>query len=201
MHPPIRTQLLLLSLLAFAACTKASDARRDHILAGPHGWIDITLHAPPGAAAAAEGARRTTGQAQCEMAFLVNGETLLDETGDLAQADAAKNPLGYRFLVPAGRLNSELTISRCVKDLRLPLPVTMDKDHLVQLAFDGQHLAVTDNEAYVPSTLDAVRADVAKLQARAETSDGTLSTLTKLAVACVALNVVVLAAVFLRKSR
>jgi len=200
MHPPIRTQLLLLFLVAFAACTKASDARRDHLLAGPHGWIDVTVHAPQGTAAAAGGASSPNGQAPCEMTFLVNGEVLLDETGDLAQADAAKNPLGYRFLVPAGNLNSELTISRCVKDLHLPLAVAMDKDHLVQMAFDGQHLAVTATGPYAPSTLDAVHGDVATLQARAEASDGTLATLTKLAIACVALNVVVLAAVFLRKA-
>lgn len=201
MHPPTRTQLLLLFLVAFAACTKASDARRDHLLAGPHGWIDVTVHAPTGIAATASAASRPSGQAQCAMTFLVNGEALLDETGDLARADAAKNPLGYRFLVPAGSLDSELTISRCVKDLHLPLAVTMDKDHLVKMEFDGQRLAVSATEPYAPSTLDAVHGDVAKLQARAEAGDGALATLTKLAIACVALNVVVLATVFLRRTR
>lgn len=200
MHPPTRTQLLLLSLLAFAACTKASDARREHLLAGPHGWIDVTLHAPRGVAAA-EGAGRPSGQAPCEISFLVNGEALLDETGDLAQADAANNPLGYRFMVPAGRLNSELTISRCVRELRLPLPLTMAKDHLALLEFDGQHLAVSATEPYAPSTLDAVHGEIARLQARAEAGDGALATLKNLTIACVALNAAVLAAVFLRRPR
>jgi|GEM_PF-2172132 len=191
--------LLLLTLLAFTACTKASDARREHLLAGPHGWIDVTLHAPKDAAAAS--ASRTDGQAQCAMQFLVNGEPMLDETGDLAQADAAKNPLGWRFVVPAGALNTELAISRCVKALRLPLPVALEKDHLALLEFDGQRVSVTSNEPWTPSTLDGVHGDVARLQARAKASDETLDTLRKLAIACVLLNVVVLAAVFLRKPR
>jgi hypothetical protein len=158
MRLPTRPLLLLLTLLAFAGCTKAmDDARRDHVLAGPHGWIDLTLHAPKGAAPAASGASRTVGETQCEMHFLVNGEALMDETGDLARADATKSPLGYRFVVPAGAIDTELAISRCVKELRLPLALTLDKDHLALLDFDGQKLSVTSNEPWQPATLDAVR--------------------------------------------
>jgi hypothetical protein len=190
--------LFVAALVACAGCTRASDARREHILAGPHGWIDVTVHAPKDAAPAGA-ARRTPGQAQCAMQFLVNGEVLLDEAGDLAQADTAKNPLGYRFAVPAGTLNTELALSRCVKDLRLPLPVTLDKNHLALLEFDGQRLRVAATEPWEPSTLDAVHGDVAKLQARSQADEGTLAALRKLGIACVLLNVAVLAAVFLRR--
>jgi hypothetical protein len=71
----------------------------------------------------------------------------------------------------------------------------------VRLEFDGQHLAVSATEPYAPSTLDGVHGDVARLQARADASDGVLATLKNLAIACVALNAAVLAAVFLRRSR
>jgi hypothetical protein len=194
--------LLLLSLLAFAACTKASDARRDYLLARPHGWIDLTLHAPaPAAAASAAAGKEPAASSDCRIAFAVNGETLLEESGDLASADAAKNPLGYRVVAPAGSLDGELEITGCVPRWRQALPITLDKDHLARLEFDGRHLAVASTEAYAPVTLDAVHGDVAQLQARGEAADERVSTLTRLAIAGVVLNLVVLAAVFLRRSR
>jgi hypothetical protein len=199
MRLPTRS-LLLLALLAFAGCTKAmDDARRDHVLAGPHGWIDLTLHAPKGAAAAASGAGRTNGDTPCEMRLLVNGEALMDETGDLAQADAAGSPLGYRFVVPAGKLDAELGLSRCVKEMRLPLAVALDKDHLALLEFDGHALSVKSNEPWQPATLEAVRGDVAQVSEHGMATDGTLSTLTRLVAASIVLNLVVLAVLFLRR--
>jgi hypothetical protein len=202
MRLPTRS-LLLLSLLAFAACTKASDARRDYLLARPHGWIDLTLHAPSNntaTASAAAGAKRSS-PAGCRIEFSVNGEPLLDESGDLANADTAKNPLGYRVVAPAGDLNAELTITGCVQALRQALPVLLEKDHLARLEFDGRHVTVASTEAYMPVTLEAVRSDLAQLQAHGKDADERASMLTKLGVAGVLLNVAVLGAVLLRRSR
>ncbi len=191
--------LLVLTLLACAGCTKADDARRDHILAGPHGWIDITLRAPPEAKAAASA---PAGATACEMRLQINGETRLDERGDLVQADAAANPLGYRFVVPAGQLQAELTIRQCVKDeLRLPLPLALKEHQLALLDFDGRKLVLVSTQAWEPATLDAVRGDVAQLHQHAEATDGSLTTLTRLAIAGLALNVVaILVALRRRKS-
>ena len=195
--------LILVTLTVCAGCAKPSDvsvARRDHILAGPHGWIDITLHAPAPASAPAGTAPLPTA---CAMAFAVNGEVQVLENADLAQADAARNPLGYRFVVPAGSLNTELAISHCVKDeLHLPLAVAMAKDHLASLEFDGRRVGLASNEAYAPTTLDAVSADLARLHDHGDATDGSLSTLTKVAIASLVLNVVVLlglAVVLLRR--
>ena len=204
--------LLLMTLLACAGCTKASDAslaRRDHILAGPHGWIDVTLHAPTPASApvaAAKAASAAGLSTNCTMRLRVDGEPLLQEFGDLAQADAAKSPLGYRVVVAAGALNTELTIAGCVsRPLVLALPLTLEKDHLALLEFDGQHLALRSAEPYAPATLDAVHDDVAKLHERGEATDAALSTLTRLALANVLLVLVVIAVVLVvairRRSR
>ena len=201
MRLPTRS-LLLLSLLAFAACTKASDARRDYLLARPHGWIDLTVHAPsPAVAASAVAGAKRNASSDCRIAFAIDGETLVDESGDLAAADAAGNALGYRVVAPAGSLHGELTIEGCVPPLRLALPVALEKDHLARLEFDGRRIAVSSTEAYSPVTLEAVRGDVAQLQARGQAADERVSALTKLAIAGLLLNVAVLAAVFLRKPR
>ena len=198
MRPSLRA-LILSCLAACAGCTRASDARVDHILAGPHGWVDLTLHAPApdGVASAADGAP------PCSVAFHVNGESMLSEMGvTLVQADAAKSPIGYRFVVPAGSLATDVTVSNCVKtEVHAALPVTLDKDHLALLAFDGKTLALTSNEPYQPATLDAVRGDVAALHDHGAATDGTLSTLTKLVIAGLVLNAIVLAVALRRRNR
>jgi hypothetical protein len=200
--------LLMLILLACAGCTKASDslsaARRDHILAGPHGWIDVTLHAPPPAALAhvKSAASAPARIPDCIMAFEVNGEPQFDEVGDPIQADAANNALGYRFVAPAGVLRSRLTISACVRTpIDVALPVTLEKDHLALLEFDGQKLALASTQPYAPTSLDGLHGEMATLQQRADASDGALSSLTKLAIASVLLNAVVLVVALTRKRR
>jgi hypothetical protein len=203
MRIPHKT-LLLLTLLACAACTKASDARRDHILAGPHGWIDVTLHAPPLAALAhVKSAASAPAQVpECAMTFAINGESQFDEVGDLVRADGANNPLGYRIVAPAGALQSQLQISRCVKtDLLLPLTIHLDKDQLALLEFDGQKLTLKSTQPYAPASLDGLHGEMATLQQRADATDGALSQLTKLAIASVLLNAVVLVVALARKRR
>ena len=208
--------LIPLALLACAGCAKPSDvtdagvARRDHILAGPHGWIDLTLHAPVAASAPASppqgAASAAESSSECRVAFLVGGEPMIEPTGDLAQADAAKSPLGYRFVVPAGALEARLRIANCVRDpLDLPLSLAMEKGHLTPLEFDGKGLRVGPSQAWEPTTLENVGADVAKLHEHGAATDDALSTLTKLALASLLLNVVVLLGVavvaFRRQSR
>jgi len=187
--------LILLTLMLCAGCAKPSDisdARRDHILAGPHGWIDLTLHAP--AAASAPGSTDAAGLTKnCTIIFTVDGEPLIDERGDLAQADAAKSPLGYRFVAPAGALHTELAISGCVAvPLPLLLPLTLDNGKLAQLEFDGQRLSVASMQAWEPATLEVVHGEVTALHRSGDAAEGTLSTLTKLVIASLLLNVVAL---------
>jgi hypothetical protein len=169
-------------------------ARRDHLLAGPHGWIDITLHAPQ--APLAKDART------CNVRFSVNGETLLGESADLAQADAAHNPIGYRFVAPAGSLNAQLVLDSCLdKPVTLALPVTLPPDQLALLEFDGKALTVKGTQAYEPTSLDWVRGEMLKLRDGATATDGTLSTLTRLAIASVVLNVIVILVALRRRRR
>ena len=181
--------LLVLALLAGAGCTKAGmvDARRDHLLAGPHGWIDLTLHAP----AAPRGAASGAGTPACNVSLRVNGEPQLDEDGDLAQAEAAANPIGYRFVAPAGTLHVELRLSQCVAGTQvLALSVALQQDHLALLEFDGRQLALKSQEPWSPMSLDTLHADVTALQQRAQSTDDALSRLTRLALASVALNAI-----------
>ena len=189
--------LILMTLMLCAGCAKPSDisvARRDHILAGPHGWIDLTLHAP--VAASAPASKEAGGlDKTCAISFTVDGEPLIDERGDLAQADAAKSPLGYRFVAPAGALRTELAITGCVAaPLPLMLPLTLDNGQLALLEFDGRRLSVAAKRAWEPATLEAVRGEVTALHRNGDAAEGTLSTLTKLVIASVLLNVIALLA-------
>ena len=118
---------------------------------------------------------------------------MIEPSGDLAQADAAKSPLAYRFVVPAGRLDARLMISACVKTpLDLPLSLAIEKGHLTLLEFDGRALKVGATQAWEPATLEDVNADVAKLHEHGAATDDALATIKTLAIAGVLLNVVVL---------
>ncbi len=190
--------LLLFALIACTGCTRASgDARLDHILAGPHGWIDITLHTPR--LIVAEGAASAAGLPRCGVQFETNGETRLNERADLVQADAAGTPIGYRFAVPAGTLKTELTLSGCTDELDVSLPVKLDKDQLALIEYDGSKLVLKATQPYAPASLDGLHGEIATLQQRANGSDATLSTLTKLAIASLLLNAVVIVLVLVRR--
>lgn len=221
--PPTIKPLILLALLACAACAKPSDiseSRREHILAGPHGWIDITLHAPTPAASTAsapagaewvvplEGRKASAGSqprkvsATCDLQFLVDGEQMVGESVDLRQPDAAGNAMGWRFPVPAGALKTEVDIDSCgPAGVQATLDVAQVKDQLSLLEFDGKALTLKSTRAYAPATLDTVHGDVGQLHERGEATDGTLATLTRLVIASVVLNLVVLAALLLRRKR
>ena len=215
---------ITLALLACAGCAKPSDisqARRDHLLAGPHGWIDVTVHAPAAAASAASASASAAVHAavtldgkdaplkpadmrsgNCRLEFTVNGEVMMADDGNLAQADAAANPLGYRFPVPAGALDGALRISSCVESpLQVKLPLTQGKDQLSLLEFDGKALALKSVQPYAPATLDTVHADVARLHDRGDATDGMLANLRRLVFASIILNLVVLGMLFRRRRR
>ena len=211
---------IALALLACAGCAKPSDiseARRDHLLAGPHGWLDVTVHAPAAPASTASApvqvAVTPNGKdaplkpadvrsGDCRLEFIVNGEVMMADDGNLARADAAGNPLGYRFPVPAGTLDSELHISSCVENpLQVKLPLTQGKDQLSLLEFDGKALALKSVQPYAPATLDTVHADVARLHDRGDATDGMLANLRRLVFASIILNLVVLGMLFRRRRR
>jgi hypothetical protein len=127
---------ILLALILCAGCAKPSDAvsvaRRDHVLAGPHGWIDITLHAPVTAPAASS-----------------------------SQANGAKTPAS------AARLSRECGML---------------------FAVDGE------NEPYAPMSLDRLHDQEVTLQNGAESTEGTLFKLTRLARLSLLLNVILVVA-------
>ncbi len=189
----------MVALLACAGCNGAEmqQARREHIIAGDHGWIDITLKAP---AAAAREAKK--GRSDCMLTLLVNGERYLNEFAPLVEADADQTPIGYRFVAAAGKLKLTLALDACVKKesvTQLDLP--LEKDHLARVLFDGSALVLQGATAYEPASLDSMRAEIAKLQARGSASDESLSTLTRLAAAIIALNLVGLLVMVWRRRR
>jgi hypothetical protein len=211
--PDLTKSVILLALLACAGCAKPNDigeARREHILGGPHGWIDVTVHAPaaPASAAAATPRAGRTGadpasdrpSPACELQFVVDGESVLRETADLAQADATGHPMGWRFPVSTGARRTELDIQSCVADrLAATLAIDQRQDQLALVEFDGTALVLKATQLYVPATLDTVSRDVGRLDDRGAASEARLATLTHLVIASVALNLVVLAALFLRR--
>jgi len=79
--------------------------------------------------------------------------------------------------------------------------VAMDKNHLASLEFDGRRVSLASNEAYAPTTLDTVGADLARLHDHGGATDATLSTLTKVAIASLVLNVAVLVGLLRRRGR
>ncbi|MFB9245659.1 hypothetical protein IV454_27140 [Massilia antarctica] len=182
----LATWSMLAVLLSTAAChaKEMPDSRRDYLLAHEHGWIDLTVKAPSGAAGIKAGE-------SCDIALLVNGEMLLVESADLAAADSAGMPVGYRFVAPAGKLQAELHIGRCVKDeLVVKVPLQLDKDHLLALAFDGAAATAGAATPFEPASLEWVRAEMLRMQASGRANDAATEKLTRLAIYSAVLNAV-----------
>lgn len=176
--------VLLGVLLSSAGCrAEMSDARRDHVLAGNHGWIDLTLKAAPKAVGFDAGK-------SCMVSFASNGERQLAEVADLARAEGGDQPLGYRFVVPSGTLKTELTVDGCVPlPVVVTLPLALAKDQLAHLVFDGSSLALLSSAPYEPTSLEWVRGEILKLHANDEESGAAVSRLTTIAIASLAFNV------------
>ena len=178
---------LLAVLLSSAGCrAEMSDARRDHVLAGSHGWIDLTLTAAPKAVGFDAGK-------SCVLSFASNGERQLSEVADLGHAESGGQPFGYRFAVPSGTLKTELTLEGCVPlPVVVTLPLSLAKDHLARLVFDGSSLALLSSAPYEPTSLEWVRGEILKLHANNDTSGAAVARLTTIAIASLALNLLAL---------
>ena len=178
---------LLAMLLSSAGCrAEMSDARRDHVLAGNHGWIDLTLTAAPKAVGFDAGK-------SCGLSFASNGERQLSEVADLGRAESGAQPFGYRFVVPSGALKTELTLEGCVPlPVVVTLPLSLAKDHLVRLVFDGSSLALLSSAPYEPTSLEWVRGEILKLHANNDMSGAAVARLTTIAIASLALNLLAL---------
>jgi len=188
--------LALLILFGSAGCrAEVGDARRAHVLAGDHGWIDVTFNAPPKAA-------QYKADATCVVTYSLNGEVQFNDGVRLAGAASEAKPPGFRFAAPAGKGASELTISHCIpKPMTVALALDLPKDHLLRLSFDGTALVVADSAPYAPTTLEWVRAEVVKLRANNSTASTAIGTLTTVAYASLGLNLVVLVALILLLTR
>jgi hypothetical protein len=187
MRPLISPLLALAILLGSTGCrADISDARRDHILAGPHGWIDLTFKSAP----RLEAYQRDE---QCVIELsLAQQQQLMDS---LALADAGRQaaPPGFRFVAPAGKGEASLTLSACLPQpqvLRLPLDV--GKDQLLHLVYDGSALVLESSVPFEPTTLEWVHEEVLKLHASNNASNDAVGKLTHIAVASLALNVLAL---------
>ncbi|NHZ35691.1 hypothetical protein [Massilia rubra] len=175
---------MLAVLLSNIACNakEMPDSRRDYLLAHDHGWIDLVVKAP----ATAPGFK--PGEA-CSVGLRINGDMLLFESANLADAGSAGIPVGFRFVAPAGKLDAALHLHGCVKDeLVLKLPLQLTKDHLVELAFDGVALTAGEATPFEPTSLEWVRTEMLRMQANAHAGDAATGKLTTLATASVALN-------------
>lgn len=186
---------VLAILLSSAGCrAEMSDARRDHVLAGNHGWIDLTLKAPPKAVGFDD-------KTNCVVTFSSNGERQLMESAGMA-GEAGQAPFGYRFVVPSGKLKTELTIDACVPaPVVLTLPLGLPKDHLARLAFDGSSLVLEGSAPYEPTSLEWVRGEILKLHADNGSTDAAMSKLTTIAVISLALNVLALLVFFVTRRK
>ncbi len=190
--------LLVLATLACSACSRAEpvEARRDHILAADHGWVDVTLHAAPAAAASAAAAGTA-----CAVAVSINGEAFVRDSIDLAAADAARSPIGYRFAVPAGRLDAALHVTCGQADVAADLPLDVVKNQVSTLEFDGAKLALVRSAFLDPASMDSLRGDLLKMQDASNSSYAVMARMTQLLVASIVLNVLVIVVVFATRWR
>lgn len=192
----MRSALLLAVLFSSAGCrADMSDARRNHVLAGDHGWIDLTLKAAP--ASATSDLKKS-----CHVSFSFGGEYQFSEMADLASAAASHNPPGYRIVAPAGKAEAELTVETCLpKPLVVTLELELAKDHLARLAFDGSALVLLESTPYEPTSLEWVRGELLKLQSGGQASGEAVAKLTTIAMASLALNLLALLVFFLTRRR
>ncbi len=161
-------------------------ARLDHILAGPHGWIDLTIKASPKMA----GYDPKKG---CSVAVTSNGELMFAGGADLARFVDNPIPFGFRYAVPSGKSEAEVTIDGCVpKALSFALPLDLPENHLAHLVFDGSALVVASTEPFEPTSLEWVRGEIIKLHANNESAGDAVAGLTTIAKASLGLNLALL---------
>lgn len=152
----VTRMLAVVMLLSNSACRAeetAVVARRDFILGGPHGWVDLVL-IPAASPVAGK---------DCAVFLVMGKEKLFDTFVSMPGTDST-TPVGFRVPVPVGQLAIELTLGGCVeKDLSVKAPVTMAQDQLARLEFDGTQLRVASTTSFDPATLDRVSTDIGRL--------------------------------------
>lgn len=145
--------VILLSNTACRANDMADTARRDFILGGDHGWVDLVLMPAAGAVS----------DKSCALFVAMGNEKLIESFVSMPAGEAAP-PIGFRIPVPVGKFPIALTVSGCVKEeLTVKVPLAMEKDQLARLEFDGAQLRVASTTRFDPATLDRVSTDVVKL--------------------------------------
>jgi hypothetical protein len=189
-----RQWLCALILLAASGCSKAeiSDARSAHILAGDHGWIDLTINTVP----------NSTADKACAMTLTLNGETMLNEALPMATTKEHMVPIGFRFAAPVGSVDAALRFDNCVTAALVShLKLAVDKDKLTTLEFEGGHIVQRSIVPYLPLSLSNIHEEVATLQASNRNTHAEISTLTWLAIASLSLNALIGLILLLRKAR
>ncbi|MES2296270.1 MAG: hypothetical protein V4582_04470 [Pseudomonadota bacterium] len=187
--------LALFMLVLCSGCSKAeiSDARISHLMARDHGWIDLTVKTP-------QPSTTPSGAHDCGVSVAVNGETLLRESANFIDADRKGSPVGYRFPAPAGKLDVELIYSLCLaQPFVIKQSLNLPKDHLAKLTFDGRSLAFDGDSPYNPSSLESLHAQLEDMRRGAADADHRMSTMSALVLLCLALNVLVLCLLMLRR--
>jgi len=190
--------LVFAVLVLGSGCSKAelSESRKNHLLAGDHGWVDLVV----GAAPAGPPVKNT--DRACLLTVKANGETLLEEGADYRTAAAAGTPIGYRFPVPSGTLDLELTLARCVGDaLVFQQKLEVGKDRLVELALDGKAVTPGASSPYVPASLDTVRARVDAVDAATAQATARVAALERLVQAGLLVNIGAVLVLLWRRKR
>lgn len=177
---------ILALLLSNTACAKrADDARAAYILAGDHGWLEVTLvpASPP-----------LEDNVPCAVWMAFNGEPMFSSDVSLGPATPGAPPLGYRVPAPAGKLTLEAEVTGCVPTkARATLPLDLAKDQLVKLDFDGRAITVRSTTVFEPATLESMREDVLKLQADSAVAAESTRNLGQMLKWTLALNALILA--------
>lgn len=192
------TKLLALFVLVLCSgCSKAemSDARMNHLMAGDHGWIDLTMKVPAPS-------KEQPVTHDCAVTFSVNGETLLRESANFIAAHSKGSPIGYRFPAPSGQLDVELIYSLCSKEpLVIRQPLTLMKDHLAKVTFDDASLAIDGAGEYKPASLEWVGSQLEGMRNAAADTDHRLSNTNVLVLVCLVLNLLALVVLIWRRPR
>jgi len=179
---------VLSTLLLCSACGKAemSNARMNHLLAGDHGWVDLTIKSAP--------SMQKQDTKDCSISLAVNGETVLRESADFSAASKNGSPIGYRFPAPTGKLDIALTYSFCIKDpFVIKQALDLQKDKLTNLIANDATLTIDGTSEYQPASLESVRAQLDTVRSDAANTEHRLSNTNTLVLFCIGLNLLAVA--------
>lgn len=136
------------------------------------------------------------------MTLAVNGENMLRESADFTTAASKGSPIGYRLPVPIGQLDINLTFSVCVKEpFIVKLPLSILKDELTNVTFEGSKLTVDSKSEYKPASLDLLRSQLDNLRSDATNNERKTSKINTIVLLCLGLNFFVMVFLLLRRRR